>query len=141
MKNLQALRESGEDQGRASAPPPPARVVGVIGRKQLGEQAALFLHHPHDPYRASFLTLSSRRWAGLGPRDDHPFTCLNRRAACTVGLTLNALRMGRALLDRAPAALLSLWDAEGRSTLYAYALLRMLEETRASVTTTRRGRA
>lgn len=117
------------------------RVVGVIGRKQLGEVAAPFLPPPHDPYRHSFLTPSSRGWAALGPRDDHPFTCLNRRTAYTVGLTLSALRMGQALLDRAPAALVSLWDTEDRSTLYAYALLRLLEETRASVTTTRRGRA
>ncbi len=141
MSNLQETSRVDSDYSRREGQALPPRVVGVIGRKQPGEQAALFLHHPHDPYRASFLTPSSRRWAGLGPRDDHPFTCLTRRTAYTVGLTLDALRMGQALLDRAPGILLALWEAEERSTQNAYRLLLLLEEGSAGRSVGKRARA
>ena len=108
--------------------PPRPRVLRVIGRLQPGEVPAPYRRDRFDPYRHSYLTRFSRTWAaGLAPRDAHPFTCIERSAAQATGLTLDIYRMGAALLERAPASLLALWDAEEVKTRNAYALMVALE--------------
>ena len=100
----------------------------VVGRQQPGEVPAPYRRDRFDPYRYSYLTRLSRTWAaGLASRDAHPFACLERSAAQATGLTLDIYRMGAALLERAPASLLALWDAEEVQTRNAYALLLALE--------------
>lgn len=56
-----------------------------------------------------------------GPLDRAPLDLLETHAAQLVGLDLDTMRAGMALLDRAPAGLLELWKDEHVSTRAAYA--------------------
>ncbi len=115
----------------------------VIGKSTPGAHPAPYLHDPRDPYRHAFPTLNARVWAGLGPRDCHPFTRGERTRANTTGHTLPRLRMGEALEDRAPRHLAQLWNADEHSTLGAYMVLLNLEagKLERSAAQTQRGRA
>jgi hypothetical protein len=107
---------------------PRPRVLRVIGKQQSGEVPTPYRRDPFDPYRYSYLTRFARTWtAGLAPRDAYPFSCIERSAAQATGLTLDVFRKGGALLDRAPAPLLALWNAEEVQTCNAYAVMVALE--------------
>lgn len=118
-------------------------VYRVIGKGTPGAHPAPYLYDPRDPYRHAFHTLNARAWAGLGPRDLHPFTRAERTRAAWTGHTLPRLRMGEALEDRAPHDLAALWNGEEYSTLGAYMVLLTLEagSLERAAAQTRRGRA
>lgn len=103
------------------------QIVRVIGKSTPAAHPAPYLYNPRDPYRHALPCLNARIWAGLGAHDLHPFTRSERTRAHVVGLTLPRLRMGEALLDRAPRHLAELWQADEYSTHTAYSLLLHLE--------------
>lgn len=118
------------------------RLTRILGRQQPGEVPAPCLHSPRDPYRHAYLTRTSRTWgAGLGALDDQPFTCEERCSALSLGVTLDILRMGAALLLRAPENLQALWGGEEQRTRGAYSLLLALEASGPAGQCNRRGRA
>ena len=122
--NFPALRQSTPEYLLPKRP----RILRVVGKQQPGEVPAPYRRDCFDPYRYSYLTSFARTWAaGLAKKDSYPFTCLDRSAAQVTGLTLDIYRMGAALLERAPASLLALWDAEEVRTRNAYALMVALE--------------